>query len=141
MKRCLSCFSKIFKKDNKRFCSTECGGIYRRYLVINAWLNGELHAYTGRTLRLKPAIRYFLIYINDDRCSLCGFSGVNPYSNRSILEVDHIDGNALNDSIENLRVICPNCHAMTENYRALNKKSYRNRRAGSLIGRAHSLQE
>ena len=26
-----------------------------------------------------------------------------------------------NNSINNLKVLCPNCHAMTENYMALNK--------------------
>ncbi len=33
------------------------------------------------------------------------------------LEVDHIDGDCLNNLIENLRFICPNCHSQTDNYR------------------------
>ena len=41
----------------------------------------------------------------------------------------HIDGNSGNNIIENLRVLCPNCHAMTENFMALNKgKSSRKER-------------
>jgi len=32
------------------------------------------------------------------------------------LEVDHIDGDHHNNEITNLRVLCPNCHAQTENY-------------------------
>jgi DNA-directed RNA polymerase subunit RPC12/RpoP len=36
------------------------------------------------------------------------------------LEIHHIDGNYLNNTIENLQVLCPNCHSLTLNYKALN---------------------
>ena len=39
----------------------------------------------------------------------------------SILQFHHIDGDSSNNKEENLQVLCPNCHAMTENYMALNK--------------------
>jgi len=38
------------------------------------------------------------------------------------LELDHIDGNSQNNSLENLRLLCPNCHAFTSTYRGKNKK-------------------
>jgi hypothetical protein len=40
------------------------------------------------------------------------------------LEVHHIDGNHLNNELENLQLLCPNCHALTENWRGknINKK-------------------
>jgi hypothetical protein len=38
------------------------------------------------------------------------------------LELHHIDGNHLNNNLENLSLLCPNCHALTDNYRAKNKK-------------------
>lgn len=41
------------------------------------------------------------------------------------LELDHIDGNNTNNSIENLRLLCPNCHALTSNYRGKNIKCYK----------------
>lgn len=39
------------------------------------------------------------------------------------LELDHIDGNPYNHKLENLRLLCPNCHAQTSTYRGKNKKS------------------
>lgn len=36
------------------------------------------------------------------------------------LELDHINGDHSDNSIENLRVICPNCHAQTPTYRGKN---------------------
>ena len=32
------------------------------------------------------------------------------------LEIDHIDGSRFNNTLENLRILCPNCHSQTETY-------------------------
>jgi hypothetical protein len=36
------------------------------------------------------------------------------------LEVHHKDGNSLNNEIDNLELLCPNCHTLTKNYRGKN---------------------
>lgn len=40
------------------------------------------------------------------------------------LELDHIDGNHQNNQLPNLRLLCPNCHAQTSNYRGKNKRKH-----------------
>lgn len=42
------------------------------------------------------------------------------------LELDHINGDHYDNRIENLRILCANCHAQTKNYRGKNKKYIRN---------------
>ena len=37
------------------------------------------------------------------------------------LEVDHIDGNSENHREDNLRMLCPNCHSLTNTYKSLNR--------------------
>lgn len=38
------------------------------------------------------------------------------------LEIHHIDGNHENKKIENILMVCPNCHAQTDNYKSKNMK-------------------
>ena len=60
--------------------------------------------------------------IKDAICESCGI-GENWNGKDLVLELDHIDGNNTNNSLENLRILCPNCHAMTDNYRGKNVKT------------------
>ena len=54
------------------------------------------------------------------KCVQCGCSG-HWQDGEIALEIDHIDGDNTNNEIDNLRYLCPNCHALTETYRGKNK--------------------
>ena len=54
------------------------------------------------------------------KCVNCGCDG-NWQGGKISLEIDHLDGENTNNSIENLRYLCPNCHALTDTYRGKNK--------------------
>lgn len=53
------------------------------------------------------------------KCSSCELS--NWLDKPIPLELDHINGQHYDNSLSNLRLICPNCHALTDNYRGKNK--------------------
>lgn len=48
-------------------------------------------------------------------CEVCGLSEWN--GNPLTMQMHHKDGNKKNNSLDNLMMICPNCHAQTDNYR------------------------
>lgn len=51
----------------------------------------------------------------------CGNCELTEWKNSSIpLEVHHIDGDRTNNNLDNLQLLCCNCHALTDNWR--NKK-------------------
>jgi hypothetical protein len=65
----------------------------------------------------------------DNKCCQCGWSDeINKTTGKVPSEVDHIDGNYKNNSLDNLRLLCPNCHSLSCNYKNLNKGRGREKR-------------
>lgn len=58
--------------------------------------------------------------IKNHKCENCGITEWNNLP--TPLELDHINGINTDNRLQNLRIICPNCHAQTETYRGKNKK-------------------
>jgi Zn finger protein HypA/HybF involved in hydrogenase expression len=73
---------------------------------------------TFSTTHLK--IRLLEENIIENKCSKCG---QEPFWNGEILvlQMDHINGNHRDNRLENLRMLCPNCHTQTSTYGSKNK--------------------
>jgi heterodisulfide reductase subunit B len=57
-------------------------------------------------------------YIKNE-CSKCGLT---EWQDKPLnMELDHIDGIRTNHSLDNLRMLCPNCHSQTDTYRSKNR--------------------
>jgi|CXWL01.1.fsa_nt_gi hypothetical protein len=113
---CLECGTK--KETYKyNFCSKECFGLFRTKMIISEWLKTKT---SQNNKELSRTIRLWLIKEAKEKCSKCGWNIVHTITKSVPLQINHKDGNWANNAPENLEVLCPNCHALTENFGALN---------------------
>lgn len=117
----------LYEGHGGHYCSHECCINGQRKKSIEDWKNGVITGYDKR-YRIRTTIREYFLERAGYKCEKCGFSGVNPYTKRSVLQLHHKDGNAGNVNDENIEVLCPNCHAMTENFGSRNSSSVRDYR-------------
>jgi predicted RNA-binding Zn-ribbon protein involved in translation (DUF1610 family) len=70
----------------------------------------------------SDVLRRSLLEIGIDySCELCGVKD-EWNSLKLTLEIDHKNGNNLDNRKENLRFLCPNCHSQTSTFRSKNVK-------------------
>lgn len=75
---------------------------------------------TYQTFKLKNRLLNEGLFEN--KCSCCG---LDKWLGKTLhCELDHIDGNKYNHKLENLRMLCPNCHSQTETFRSKNRKNF-----------------
>lgn len=116
-------------------------GLDTEHITGQGWCTGELHKkfiknfvkiptekilvkdseYTS-THRLKH--RLFREGLLEQKCSSCGLG--TEWNGKFIsLQLDHKDGDRCNNQIENLRILCPNCHSQTDSFCGKKKKKQR----------------
>jgi len=78
----------------------------------------------SRTEKLKELIIKHALKEYKCETKSCGLVGL--WNGKLLsLHLDHVDGNNKNNSLENLRFLCPNCHSQTDTYKGRNSNSYK----------------
>ena len=77
---------------------------------------------TYQSFKLKK--RLFKERILKPNCVLCGWAQKSE-DGRIPLELDHINGNRHDNRLENLRILCPNCHSLQATHRGKNKGTHK----------------
>lgn len=73
-------------------------------------LNGKYPHYSSHKLRL----RLIAEGLKKDQCEECG---IEDWNGKSLPKhLDHSDGNHYNHELNNLRILCPNCHQQTDTH-------------------------
>ena len=119
---CIACGKK--NSDSKaKYCSSSCFHQHQYEKYISSWKSGTETGLSGEAV--SRHIKRYLIETRGWKCEICGWEGKSPYTDKAPLTIHHIDGNWKNNSEKNLKILCPNHHALTENYGARNKGSGR----------------
>jgi hypothetical protein len=146
----LRCSNSRFRKNEERLPCAVCGKIVA--LAKQTYCSQECHRKSEFERRRKLLesggycgiyncngyIKKYLIHRFGERCSRCGWDKRHPLTRKVPVEVEHIDGDWRNNRVENLTLLCPNCHALTATYRGLNRGRGRAKRLG---GREHPLAQ
>lgn len=111
-KECLNCNEKI--PNRNVYCDNRCQNEYKQKLVFESIENGNIDYYVER-------YKKYLIFKYGEKCMLCGWNEINPVTNNIPIQLEHIDGNSENNSLDNLKLLCPNCHSLTPTFGSLNK--------------------
>lgn len=114
---CCYCGLSLQKKSQKKFCSMNCS-------LLARWENKKenLLSSNNRNVSSNTLKKFLIEEMKIKNCCLCN---QKPFWNgkRLVLQLDHIDGDSDNNNINNLRLLCPNCHTQTETFASKGKGS------------------
>lgn len=106
-------FSGARWNKNKSYTNSVC------YRELSEVLQNNIK-YSSTTLKH----RLICEGIKECKCEKCGY---DKWMGKPIpLELHHINGNHYDNRLENLEILCPNCHSQTDTYRRPKKKKNEN---------------
>lgn len=110
------------------YCNNKCYLEYKKKEKVRKWLAGEIEG--GSKAGLAFWAKRYLIETRGEKCEECGWCKKHPDTGRVPLDAHHMNGHD-DHRPESIKLLCPNHHALTETYRALNTGKGRTYRRGA----------
>lgn len=120
---CLFCQNPFFQiRKKKRVCSIKCRSLLRRKKSHEQIESGKYKTKSS-TCPNKSPLKQYLLEKRGYKCECC--KNTTWLNETILLTVHHINGDAYDNHLENLQLLCWNCHAVTDNYGKKNKNGTR----------------
>lgn len=117
MKMCKFCGKQV-KHNGNIFCSAKCSNEFKKKEKYDYYLNHQ-DEFIGREINYNW-LKKIMLEQQNHKCSICGTS--DKWNGKELhFIMDHINGDATNNSADNLRLICPNCDSQLDTYKSKNK--------------------
>jgi hypothetical protein len=113
--------------------------VRRGDIVPNAWVTPleELLVAGRRRQRGHIKLRLLKAGLKENRCEECG---VTEWHGKPLnMALHHVNGDGMDNRLENIKLLCPNCHAQTPNYGGRNGHRRTRSSAGSLKQRTRRI--
>lgn len=108
-------FIQVWRMCKKIGLEFDNGGGAKTKIPLNEILAGE-HPYY-QTLKLKK--RLIREGVLQNKCAICSISEWNKQP--ITMQLDHMNGDSSDHRLENVRLLCPNCHSQTDTWCGKNK--------------------
>jgi len=101
---------KVISKSNQLLINLKISNSLKNSSVINN-KRKPIHE-----LKSIGKIRLILFSKRGRKCEICGWNEINIFHNIIPVQLHHKDGNKDNNYEDNLVILCPNCHSLTETF-------------------------
>lgn len=119
---CIGCNTLLVIRYKIKFCSNRCQMNFRHREWVKLWKKGQAPGTIGISARnISAYLRKYILEKYHNKCCVCGWAKKHPITGIAPLEIEHIDGDSENSVESNLKLLCPNCHALTPFYKNLNR--------------------
>ena len=116
-KTCINC-GTVKRSNGIKYCSCKCQQDFQYKEKVKLWLDGKLDGRRGKTSTAN-FVRRYVIESRGHKCECC--KNTDWMGQPIPIQLHHKDGRFENNGLDNLELLCANCHLQTPNFGSKNE--------------------